>query len=66
MQLAGPISYSSAPTLQRKSDLCVPRKETARPQSQFLHSCFAGDLYISTIGPLIFLQQNRQIDGENI
>ncbi len=25
--------------LQTRSDLCIPRKETARPRSQFLHSC---------------------------
>ncbi len=24
---------------QKKSDLCVPGNETARPRSQFLHSC---------------------------
>jgi hypothetical protein len=27
------------PSLQRKFDLCTPRKETARPQSHFPHSC---------------------------
>jgi hypothetical protein len=26
-------------TLYRKSDLCIPRNETARPRSQFLYSC---------------------------
>ncbi len=26
-------------TLQRRSDLCIPRNETARPISQFPHSC---------------------------
>jgi hypothetical protein len=25
--------------LQRRSDLCIPRNETARPRSQFPHSC---------------------------
>jgi hypothetical protein len=25
---------------QENLDLCTPRKETARPQSQFPHSCF--------------------------
>ncbi len=34
-----------AHALQRKSDLCTPRKETARPQSQYPHSCFC-KLYI--------------------
>ncbi len=26
-------------TLQTRSDLCIPRNETARPRSQFPHSC---------------------------
>ncbi len=30
-------------TLQRKSHVCVPRKGTARPQSQFPHSCVRED-----------------------
>jgi hypothetical protein len=34
------------PALYRKSDLCIPRNETARPRSQFLHSCLCeGYLY---------------------
>ncbi len=33
-------AWPCRPALQRKSDLCTPRKETARPQSQFPHSCF--------------------------
>ncbi len=40
-----------ASTLQRKSDFCIPRKETSRPQSRFPHSCFCGR-YIPTIGHL--------------
>ncbi len=32
-------NLSFPPTLYRKSDLCIPRNETARPHSQFLHSC---------------------------
>jgi len=27
------------PTLYRISYLCIPRNETVRPHSQFLHSC---------------------------
>jgi hypothetical protein len=55
------------PTLQRKSDLCTLRKETARPQSQFPLSCFSqSDLFIPTIGPPIFMQQNRQTDRGNM
>ncbi len=30
---------SAKVTVQRNFDLCVPRKETAWPQSQFPHSC---------------------------
>ncbi len=39
-------------TLQRKSDFCTPRKETARPQFQIHVS--VNDLFIPTIGPPIF------------
>ncbi len=48
--------------LYRKSDLCIPRNETARPRSQFLHSftVSASDLYIPRISLPIWLQQNRQ------
>jgi hypothetical protein len=50
-------------TLQRKSDLCTLRKETARPQSQNFHiHASVCDLYIPLIVPPIFLQQNRQTD----
>jgi hypothetical protein len=55
--------------LQRNFGLCNPRKGTARPQSQFPHSCalrmFVSYLYIPTISPPIFLQQNRQTDSGN-
>jgi hypothetical protein len=57
------------PTLQRKSDLCIPSTGIARPQSQFPHSCIsvsASDLYIPIIGPHILLQQNRQTDTGNM
>ena len=57
------------PTLQQKSHLCIPRKEIARPQSQFPHSCVCvtvSHLYIPRISPHIFLQQNRQTDFGNI
>jgi hypothetical protein len=50
-------------SLQRKSHFCISRKETARPQSQFPHPCISvSGLHIPTIGPPIFLQQNRQTD----
>jgi hypothetical protein len=32
----------TAKILYRKIETYIPRKETARPQSQFLHSCFCG------------------------
>jgi hypothetical protein len=53
------------PTLQRNFDLYFPRKGIARPQ--FRHSCACEPIYsIPTIGPTIFLQQNRQTDHGNI
>ncbi len=42
-------------TLQRKSHLCIPRKEIARPQSQFRMHVSVSDLCIPRIGPNIFL-----------
>ncbi len=42
-----------------------PRKETARPQSQFLHSCFC-ERFIYPLDPPIFLQQNRRTHRGNI
>jgi hypothetical protein len=52
--------------LQRKFHLRIPRKGTARPQSQFPHIVSVTDLYIPSTGPHIFLQQNKQTDGGNI
>ncbi len=55
-------------TLQRKFDICSPRKETARPQSQVPHSCVFERfiLYIPMIGPPIFLQKNKQTDSGSL
>ncbi len=73
--LSGPCStadyhacQASAPALYQKSDLCIPRNETARPCSGFLHSCICERfiLYIPRIGLPIWLQQNRQTDPGNI
>jgi hypothetical protein len=53
-------------TLQRRSDLCIPRNQTARPKSQFLHSytVYVSDLYIPPISPHIFSSQiGRPIVG---
>ncbi len=58
------------PSLYQKSDLCIPRNETAQPRSQFLHSCICEQfiLYIPRIGLSIWiwLQQNRQTGPGNI
>ncbi len=43
-------------TLQRKSDLCIPRNKAARPRSQFHIHVFVSDLYSHAI----LLHQNRQ------
>jgi hypothetical protein len=54
-------------TLQRKSDLCIPRKETARGLSPHFHiHVSVSDLYTPTICPPILLQQNRQTDRGNV
>ncbi len=60
-------SYSSNPTsaLQQKSYLCMTRKGIARPQSNFHIHVSVCDLNSPTIGPHIFLQQNRQTDCGN-
>jgi hypothetical protein len=52
--------------MQRKSDLCTPRKEIARLSSNIHIHVSVSDLYISTIGPPIYLQQNRQTKPGNI
>ena len=50
--------------LQRKSHLCIPRKGSARPQSQFSHSCaFEQFIYSRDWVHIFFLQQNRQTDS---
>ncbi len=49
----------TAKTLYRKVKTNLPRNETARPRSQFLHSVSVSDCYILTIGRLILLQENR-------
>jgi hypothetical protein len=49
--------------LQRKSHLCIPFLEIARPQSQFPHSCFCERYTVYTYSQdrsTYFLQQNRQ------
>ncbi len=53
-------------TLYRKSNLCIPSNEPARPRSQFLHSVSVSNLYIPRISLPIWLQQNRKTDPRNI
>jgi hypothetical protein len=56
-----PLSLYQEYTLQRNVDLYIPRKGIARPHVS------VSDLNIPTIGPPIFLQQNRQTyRGNNI
>jgi hypothetical protein len=51
--------------MAKNFDLCIPRKGTAQPQSQFSHSYAVSDLYIHTISP-IFLQKIMQTNYGNI
>jgi hypothetical protein len=48
--------YCTAKTVYQKFETNIPRNETARPQSQFLYSCFFERLYIPTFGLRIVLQ----------
>ncbi len=46
---------------ERNFDLCIPRNGTARPQSQFLHSCVCERFIYSHDGVhLFFLQRSRE------
>ncbi len=58
----------TAKTQYQKFETIIPRKGTARQQSQFLHSCFCERfiLYIRTIGLSILLQANRWTKRGNI
>ncbi len=56
-----PLFVIFRPTLQQKSDLCIPILGFARSQSQFPHHVSVSDLFIPRIGPHIFCKQNRQI-----
>ncbi len=53
-------------TLQRKSHLCIHRNGIVQTQSHVHIHVSVSDLYLSMIGPHIFLQQNRQTDHGNI
>ena len=60
-------SVSVQYTLQQKSHICIPFfKETARPQSQFPHSCVSERCLFYQDRSTYFLQQNRQINRGNI
>ncbi len=54
------------PELQTRSDLCIPRNETARPCSQLPHHVSVSDLYVLFTGPPILLQQVRRTDRSNV
>ncbi len=57
---------STANALYRKLKTNIPRKETARPRSQFLHSCICERLYIPTISPQTqYSKIGGQIVGRN-
>ena len=43
----------------KRSDLCISRNETARPRSQFLHSCICERFMYYRINLPILLQPNR-------
>jgi hypothetical protein len=60
-------THCNAKTHYRKCEANIPRKETARLQSQFLHSCFCERviLYIPLTGQPILLQP-RKIGGPNV
>ncbi len=60
------VQAITANTLYRKFETNISRVETARPRSQFLHSVSVSDLYISTIGPPILLQQKVDRSWEYI
>jgi hypothetical protein len=59
-------SLGRVDTLYQKSDLCIPRYETARSCSQFLLSCICERFVYSRIKLPIWLQQKRQTDPGNI
>ncbi len=45
-------------TLQRRSNLCIPIKDTSRPRSLFLHSCICEGFIYSHDWSYILLQQS--------
>jgi hypothetical protein len=67
-----PMSYrgtlcNTTKTQKRKFETIIPRKGTARLQSQFLHSCFCERFtYIPLIGLPILLQENSWAERRNV
>jgi hypothetical protein len=53
-------------TQYRKFETNIPRKEIARPQSQFPHSCVCERFIFPTICLPILLQENMRADPGNI
>ncbi len=52
------LGLGTAKTAYRKFETNIPRHETARPQSQFLHLFSVSYLYIPTVDLPILLQEN--------
>jgi hypothetical protein len=59
------VAGYTAKTVYRKFETNITRNETARPQSQSYIHVSVSDLYISTIGLPIVLQENRWTDRGN-
>jgi hypothetical protein len=61
------IYTSQVPQYNTENSKQIFRKGTARPQSQFLHSCFCKRFkYIPGIGLTFLLKENRWTDRGNI
>jgi hypothetical protein len=64
--MRGRLELLERHALERNFDLCIPRKGTARPQSQFSQPCVCKRFIYSHDRSPIFLQQNMQTDRGNI
>ncbi len=66
VQISNYYLHISHLALQRKSHLCIPFLDIARPQSQFPHSCVFDRFIYSQDRSTYFLQKNRQVDRGNV
>jgi hypothetical protein len=58
--------YVGTHTLYRKTDLCIPRNQTMRPRSQFLHSCIHERfIYYQDRSAYLAPEKNRRTDPKN-